>query len=311
MSKILSFTKQIYHYIRFGRKSPIAKPAFFYNKSSQSNTACFILAGYKSFTWDIVFNRIKKFSPTNIDVCIVSSGMYSAELHNWAKKLNWSYVAMKQNNVAQALNSAISLFSSAKKIFKIDEDIFITEGFFETLPDAYEKASKDYFPAFSAPLIPINGFGYRILLEKLGLMQEYTSKFEYPKISAGAFMQIESNPNVAKFWWGEGGLVPQIDKLNRRVKENNDNKFSICPIRFSIGAIYFEKETLEKAGWFPVYNGIGMGIDEIFLCNLATSKSKVIVVSENQVVGHLSFGTQNQPMKEYFIKNKNLFEIND
>lgn len=52
-----------------------------------------------------------------------------------------------------------------------------------------------------------------------------------------------------------------------------------------------------------------MGLDEEFLCNLATSQSKAIIVSENQVVGHLGFGKQNKDMKEYFLENKEIFEI--
>ena len=52
-----------------------------------------------------------------------------------------------------------------------------------------------------------------------------------------------------------------------------------------------------------------MGVDEVFLCNIATSYSKVIVVAENQVVGHLSFGKQNKSMQEYFMQHKDLFDI--
>lgn len=52
-----------------------------------------------------------------------------------------------------------------------------------------------------------------------------------------------------------------------------------------------------------------MGEDEVYICNLATNNSKAIVISENQVVGHLSFGKQNVIMQEYFLKNKEKFEI--
>lgn len=43
--------------------------------------------------------------------------------------------------------------------------------------------------------------------------------------------------------------------------------------------------------------------------NLATTNSKVIVVSEKQVCGHLSFGKQNSIMKEYFLSHKDRFDI--
>lgn len=299
-------------YRKFDNMRKFAKPTFFLDNSTNSETACFILAGYKEFTWDIVFKRIKTFCPEDIDVCIVSSGLYSDDLKKIAENYNWSYISMKRNCVTLALNSAIREFKSAKNIFKLDEDIFITEGFFDSLPKAHEEAKKDYFPCFSAPLIPINGYGYRQILEKLDLTQKYAELFEYPKVSAGIRMKIENNVDVAKFFWGNDGFIPQIDDLNRQIKEIStyDNRdYSICPIRFSIGAIFFERKILEDVFWFPVKLGNCMGLDEEFLCNIATTKSNAIVVTESQVVGHLSFGKQNKIMEEYFKCNQEIFEI--
>lgn len=306
--------KVFYKKFRFGLYPPFAKPRYFLNNSKGADSACFILAGYKQFTWDIVFKRIKQFCTGGIDVCIVSSGVYSEELKQYAEKYGWSYISMKRNCVTLALNSAINCFPSAKNIFKIDEDIFITEGFFEELPKAFNEAAKEYFPAFSAPLIPINGYGYRRVLERLNLVKVYTEKFEYPKISAGIHMQVENNPEVAKFFWGEKNIVLQIDELNTLIKSQNQEDiqlYAVCPIRFSIGAIYFQRSLLEQNGWFPVHKGNGMGTDEEYICNLATSHSKAIIVSERQVVGHLSFGKQNKPMQEYFLANKDRFEIKE
>lgn len=312
-TRIMRPLKRIYKRIRYGDLPQFSKPMFFLNNSKGERTAAFILAGYKDFTWNVVFERIKEFCPKNVDVCIVSSGVYSEKLKEIAEKNNWSYISMKKNCVTLALNSAIRVFPKAEKIFKIDEDIFITEGFFENLPEILEDAKKDYFPCFSAPLIPINGYGYRRILETLNLTEKYTSMFEYPKISAGSHMQIESNPKVAEFFWGKDDFIPHIDTLNHTIKEKHSQiyggGYSVCPIRFSIGAIYFEKSVLENAGWFPVKKGNCMGLDEVFLCNLATSNSLAIIVSESQIAGHLSFGKQNESMKKFFLENKENFEI--
>lgn len=305
--KMVKPLKTFYRRFRYGTLPSFAKPAFFLNNSKGFESACFILAGYKSFTWETVFKRIKEFCPENIDVCIVSSGVYSEELKNISQINGWSYISMKRNCVTQALNSAVKSFPMAEKIFKIDEDIFITEGFFERVPAVLENSKMEYFPCFSAPLIPINGYGYRRILERLNLREKYAELFEYPKISAGVHMQVESNPDVAKFFWGEGGFVPQIDELNK-IAGKTSEEYSVCPIRFSIGAIFFERSLLEECGYFPVKKGSCMGLDEEFLCNLATSRSKAILVSEKQVCGHLSFGSQNKAMKEYFLKNKPRFE---
>lgn len=312
-SKIITPIKNYYKKIRFGIYPSFAEPSFFLNNSKKSDTVCLILAGYKQFTWSIVFKRINKFCPKNIDVCIVSSGLYSEELKNYSEKYGWSYISMKRNCVTQALNSAINCFPNAQNIFKIDEDIFITDGFFETLPKVFEEASQEYFPAFSAPLIPINGYGYRRILEHLKLTNVYENKFEYPKVSAGINMQVENNPDVAKFFWGEDNIIPQIDELNKKIKNeiSIENNYGVCPIRFSIGAIYFKRSLLEQYGWFPVHKGNGMGKDEEFICNLATVNSKVIIVSEKQVVGHLSFGKQNKTMEDYYLQNKEKFDLKE
>ena len=283
--------------------------AFFLDNSRKNDTVCFILAGYKPFTWEIIFKRIKKFIPADIDVCIVSSGIFSEELYKRAKENNWSYISLKRNCVTQALNSAIRAFPSARYLYKLDEDIFITKGFFENLKSIHDLSKQDYFPCFTAPLIPVNGYGYRQILEKLNLVEEYSKRFEYPKISAGQHMMIENNPETAMFFWGKGSVVPQLDALNKNIQMLGGGSYSVCPIRFSIGAIYFERQTLENAGWFPVHKGTCMGSDEVFLCNLASTNSKAMIIAQNQVAGHLSFGKQNEAMKEYFLNNTALFDI--
>ena len=52
-----------------------------------------------------------------------------------------------------------------------------------------------------------------------------------------------------------------------------------------------------------------MGLDELEMCSYAIDESKAIIVSKNIAVGHLSFGKQNGPMKEYFLENKKIFEV--
>ena len=80
------------------------------------------------------YNRInssgEKFTPQNIDICIVGSGIYSEKLKCIAQDNKCSYVVIKRNCVTLALNSAINLFPYAENIYKLDEDIFITKNFF-------------------------------------------------------------------------------------------------------------------------------------------------------------------------------------
>lgn len=282
----------------------------FINRSKDSNTLCIILAGYKEFTWDIVFDRIKKYAPKDIDICIVSSGVNSERLSKIAEDNNWSYLAVKRNCVTMTQNIALKLFDKAKYIYKLDEDIFVTKNLFKELKNTYEKVNKNglYNVGFVAPLIPINGYGHVKLLEILNLKDYYEKHFESVKYIAGRERMIECDPEVAKFMWGEGDLFPQIDKLCDMLSKR-PFEYSACPIRFSIGAIYFSRKLWQDMGYFRVENGPCMGLDETQMCSYCVCASRAMVIAHNTCVGHLSFGTQNSEMEKYFKEHTDKFKI--
>lgn len=55
----------------------------------------------------------------------------------------------------------------------------------------------------------------------------------------------------------------------------------------------------------------GMAQDEIELCSFCCLESRPIMVTENVVVGHFSFGPQTEAMKNYFMENRNKFTIDN
>lgn len=278
------------------------------DRKQRKKYLCIILAGYKEFLYPNFFGRIEKYLEKNIDVCVVSSGVYSEKLIRICEKNNWSYLSTKENNVSLIQNVAISLHPDAQYIFKIDEDIFITENFFSSMIKAYNHAMDgDYEPGIIAPLIPVNGYGNVRILEMLGLRELFEEKFEKAKHMAGVHRMVESNPDVAKFFWGEGGYVPKIDELNK-IAHNRQLEEKPCAIKFSIGAIFFARKLWCDMGYFDVdRSGNAMGIDERQITELCFSSSRPIMVSENIVVGHLSFGEQNKAMKQYYMDNPDNF----
>ena len=63
-------------------------------------------------------------------------------------------------------------------------------------------------------------------------------------------------------------------------------------------------------GFFAVERATtGMAQDEIELCTYCCLKSRPIMVTENVVVGHFSFGPQTKDMKNYFFSNRDKFKI--
>lgn len=308
-------TKNIYPILKKMSDKQKLKDKFSYhgifdNRSRNKDCVCIVLAGYKEFLYENVFERLQKFSSDQVDMCIVTSGKYSEKLRDLCKSNNWSYLSTKENNVALVQNVAIKLHPKAKLIFKLDEDIFITNNYFEKMIIAYEHAKKqNYKLGFIAPIIPINGFSHILVLEKLGLVDDYEKRFERPIMMAGDIRQVQSNPEVAKYFWGKDKIIPQIDDLNR-LFEKEDIDETLCPIRFSIGAILFEREFWETMGYYDVdKTGTAMGVDETQMCGYCMRASRPIVVSKNVVVGHFSFGPQTFEMKEYYLKHRNDFEI--
>ena len=269
-----------------------------------------ILAGYKPFLFEDVFARVKAFTPKQFDICILSSGLFDETLNKIAAENSWSYLSTAQNNIPFVQNLAIMLHEQAELIFKMDEDIFITEGVFDTLLKTAIRVQnyEHYNVGFVAPLIPINGYGHVRLLEKLGLLETYEKTFEPVLYGAQHSRMIEKSPDVAKFFWGKGGIVPSIDEMNAAFRIQKIS-YSICSVRFSIGFILFHRNFWKIMGGLlmPPPNEFGVGLDEMQICRFCVEASLAMVVAENAVVGHLSFGQQNEAMKEYYLTHREVF----
>lgn len=305
------FLKEKYHSIRnkvieikkkIERKKRLRGKYYFINRSKNRKKLCIILAGYKSFLWDEVFYRIKLFIDDDIDVCVLSSGTYNARLSDICKKNDWSYLSTKRNHVGLIQNIAINLFKNAEYIYKLDEDIFVTSDFFKKLEETLIDAEKNakFHVGFVTPLIPVNGYTYRIVLEKINLLEEYEKKFGKAFYDTTRDNKIISDIEAVTYMWH---VTSDLDKINESLK-NEKLKYSVCPIRFSIGAILFKREIFEKMGMFKVSRTLGLGEDEEDICCYCLNESKAVIVSENTIVGHLSFAPTNKQVEKLYNESK-------
>jgi len=279
------------------------------DRRGRLSKACFVLSGYKEFLWDIVFGRLKQFVPEDVDVCILSSGMYSDKLSRIARENGWSYLSTELNDVTLVQNVAIKLFEEADWIYKMDEDIFVTQGSFETLMQTYVDVEQEgpYQVCFTAPLIPVNGYGHIRILDRLGKREIYEERFGKTVYGCHPESMLEKDINAAGFMWGAGGEIPQLDILNAMC--SNDRDYSVCGVRFSIGFILFHRSTWEAMRGFSVSGKLDLGVDEVELCQHCMVQSKAIIVAENTVVGHFSFKQQAEKMREFYEKNQGLFRV--
>jgi hypothetical protein len=301
-------------YVKLIKIAAFLKAQFdFENRSLESDNLLIVLAGYKPLLWDSVFPRLKKYTPTGFDVVVVTSGKISKRLKSVCSEYEWSYISTEKNNVSLALNVAVSLFPGARKIWKIDEDIFVTEGTFEAMAQTYNDidSNSQYEVGFVTPLININAYGYARLMELTGGMDVYTKTYGEMRISDGLshHTTIRNSAEAAKFMWGENNpAFSDIDALSEKLR-TNDFAYSICPIRYSIGFILFSRQNWICMDMFPDTKAMNLGADEEHICKYCMLSGQVIGIAENTVVGHLAFGPQNKEMEIYYINNKSKFMV--
>ena len=309
-------TKRIYSFLKEKKDKKITENKFkyhgnFIDRSKDHDKLCIILAGYKEYLYDDVFGRIRAIIENDIDVCVISSGLYSEKLASICEVNRWSYLSTKENDVGLVQNVAICKHPNAKVIFKLDEDIFITDGYFSKMIAAYHHAQRgDYNPGIVAPLLLVNGYASLRILEKEKKRDEFERRFGNIRYAAGSDQTIESNSKAARFMWGEENIISSLDELNRKYALEEQIEYP-CPIRFSIGAILFMRELWEEMGYFDVDRNAKnmMGKDERKMCAYCCLNSFPIMVSENIVVGHFSFGAQTEGMKQYYNDHPERFKL--
>ena len=192
--------------------------------------------------------------------------------------------------------------------------------FFETLLNTYQYAEEHtpYVPAFVSPLINVSCFGHLRLLDKCNLTDDFKATgLTNMKLTDGLNHShaVLRDAKVARYMWGETQpILRNIDALSEHFSQEK-LAFTVCPIRYSIGAILFTRETWERFGKFPltfVGGPYGLGDDEECICHYACFTGRAMIVSDNCLVGHLGYGgAQTASMLEYYAEHKDRFAFVD
>lgn len=268
----------------------------FVDRGSNRDSLIVVLVGYKSYLWPATLTRIHKNQPSDADICLASAGVYSEKLNELCLRNGWSYLSVKRNSPGVAINKAISLHPAADYIYKLDEDIFISNEFFSSLREGYEYAWKNSMlePGFVAPVLNVNGVSYRIMLREFNLEQSYQEKFGQ-LISRCGDLPVHNDPNASLWLWKN--TLP-FDQKAEKLREAVDF-YSVCSTRFSIGAILFRREFIDQVGGFKSawHSGV-LGVDEDFLCRDCVSHSRPMYIVNSVLAGHFSF----YPQEEFMIK---------
>lgn len=270
----------------------------------------YVLAGYKPILWDIVFERIKQFSPSDLDICIISSGVYSKKIFEICEKNKWSYLSTTINKLTIAQNIALKLFDKAEMIFKMDEDVFVTEHFWDSMEKVYRENQRKYRIGFVGPLIPLHSYGFYRYIDIKNIKDRW-SEFapQFSNSVIGGHGRIENpalySDEIADFLWD------QCEQIDREARDISDMKLPIEFVnsRFPICAIMFERKMWEKMGGFEIGEGNGGGSDEVQIVNFCAENSYYIICAMNSICYHFGFAYQEHILYRKFNVFKSKFEI--
>lgn len=280
------------------------------NHHPEAETLVMMLIGYKPDLWSTVIPRFAAAVPAGATVCLISPGMWSEPVAQIARQHGWSYLSTKTNDVALAQNVCLKLHPAVQMVAKLDEDIYLTPGTIQQLIDYYKqlKAAEVVNPGFVAPSLNVNGFAYRQLLARLGLLQAFEQRFGSARLATTG-VAVADDPEAARWMWEH---TAPLEEVSARL-QNDGPPLLLSPIKFSIGMIVFERSFWEEFRFFPVYRHRLMmgkntlGADEEFLCKQCIDRSRPIVVHPRVLTGHFSFGRQYERMRALLDERPELF----
>ncbi len=270
----------------------------FDNRSSGSTEALVILAGHKPDLWPWTLPRVARHVPPHVDVCLVTPGVEVPELRQFAARHGWSWLSTTNGHVSLAQNVAIRALPAARFIYKLDEDIFIAEGYFEGLMQGFRRVGleAEYALGFCSPTLNVNGFSYVDYLRELELTDAWRQRFG-PLRRASDGVPAQADGDAAVWLWRHG--LPVDDTAARFARRPFG--YSIVPHRFSIGAILFERELWEEMrGFRRGWRSPGLGEDEQHVAVSCLSSSRIMAVLHNVYAGHFAFGAQTPVMRTVF-----------
>jgi len=254
-----------------------------------------IVAGAREYLWSVVMPRLRRFQPDDADVCLVSPGGFNERLATLAVQYDWSYLQTRADRTALALNLAIESHPAARWIHKIDDDVVIADGYFQTLRDALERARRDgpFEPGIVSPMLNVNGYSYIPFLKALGIEETYRLRFGELD-SAHAGVKAVTDGEAAQWLWEQS--LP-FDVIARRLLGRTWD-YSTCPHRFSTSAFLIERSFWETLGGFssPVSSDV-RGSEEEQLCTRCMDLSRVMLVAHNVLAGHFAYEGQEEAMR--------------
>jgi len=204
-----------------------------------------------------VLNRLIKFTDLDeFEIWILDNASKPSTkriISAYSEKYTFLNVFSQEVNQVSVIQNSIISKLKRDLYIKLDDDIFVTENWYSSFINVYERNKEDI--SIGSVIIPINGFGWKSFLEIMNYKEEFNSKFKGIKLVQGCTEPaVWNNDKVCEFIWNK--CIPLEHTTEKFLKMQNNNFIDfIVPHRYSIGAIVFSHEFWEKMGGWKVDEG--------------------------------------------------------
>lgn len=187
-----------------------------------------------------------------------------------------------------AMQNAIFKLHLNSLVIKIDEDLFVTEGWLEGLLNSYKQHSHNESAIIFSPTIPNNWVGRYFLNNLLcdKYEYEYSSKFNVMK-------NVHTDPDYGVWIWNK--IIE--DNLEEVIRNNahaeNDLKFNEA---LNINCILFDSRLMRLV--LPFTHS-----DEAEINSSLKRKGYHGIMTSNSIAHHYSFGPQQKMIDKYIGMN--------
>lgn len=205
----------------------------------------------RPYLLDKVLDRIIKFTDWNefdLWICNNSSTISNQKIISaYTNKFPFINVFHQEvNQVALIQNTLIKKLKRDLYI-KLDDDILVTENWYKSFINVYERNSRDI--SVGSVIIPINGFGWTIFLKVLNLEDEFKLRFPSIELVQGCTEPaIWNNQDVNEYFWNK---CLDLDFTARQfLKVQESYKDFEVRSRYSIGGIIYSHDFWQRMnGW--------------------------------------------------------------
>ena len=147
------------------------------------------------------------------------------------------------------------------------------------------------------------GMDIMFFLDSINVREEFEETFGKQFFTDNFQDAIVHKDSKVAIWLWEHSLP--FDRVADYIRKTYHGKRGLCSLRFSVGAVMFDRKFWEDLGYFDVRFIGGMALEEEQMNAYCINNMRSIIIAEDVLVGHLGFYRQKDACKTFFEEHYN------